>query len=613
MSKGPITGRYLSARILLALGLILFAALIAHYGSRSITADIDRTAAIADKLDAAQLLVSEITINLYGVSIAEDDSRAYSYRLDNKRVSEQLETAVTALEEISVEDWYGEETRNLIENPILDPFGQIRDLIFIIQPLTEVDGQWGEAARPRIKLALDLSRVIVPMVNRLQDAERAGIAKALTRAGRWSDMALALSAAFVALTGLAIFRPLVRHILSSQAELEHERQRAENASAAKSNFLATMSHEIRTPMNGVLGMAELLRAANLPERESKMVAVIQNSGGTLMRLLNDILDYSKMEAGKFQLDSQPFSPKSLCEDAIALFSGQAANKQIELSLETSGPLGASYLGDPARIRQIVANIMGNAVKFTESGSVKLKLGAGERQGDQQNLLIEITDTGPGIAEEELANIFEAFEQGKGDFGSRAGGTGLGLAICRNLAALMGGEISATSQPGVGSTFRIALRLKSDPSEAEDDPGSATVSERRGFAAPVGAFEDDALTTALANAGVALTFFETADALTAAMEEPLPDFIIGVCEEADDIWRLPRRLARRLDQRSSGGGRPKLFALTTASPTRCRQAGFDHAIQRSLPPGVITLQIASRLGGVEDLPDRSGRGATRKAS
>ncbi len=254
---------------------------------------------------------------------------------------------------------------------------------------------------------------------------------------------------------LAIFTD-VTEAKEREGELTRLLHRAEAADRAKSEFLANMSHEIRTPMNGVLGMAELLAKSNLDTRQKTFIDIIVKSGNALLTIINDILDFSKIDAGQMKLRKAPFDPVEAIEDVATLLSSSAAEKDIELIVRGDVAVRETVMGDAGRFRQIITNLVGNAVKFTEKGHVFIDLSSKPTGPGQMMLTVRIEDTGLGIPEEKLQSVFEKFSQVDTSSTRRHEGTGLGLAITAGLTELFGGRIDVESEYGRGSVFTVHL-------------------------------------------------------------------------------------------------------------------------------------------------------------
>jgi len=251
-------------------------------------------------------------------------------------------------------------------------------------------------------------------------------------------------------------------------ELVRARQAAEDANVAKSQFLATMSHELRTPMNGILGAAQLLQQPDLAAEEQRsLVSTILRSGHGLLALLNDILDLSKVEAGRVELEQLPFMPASLLEDTRSLFAGSARDKGLSLEVAWEGPADAVYRGDPGRLRQILNNLVSNAIKFSERGQVRVRgrRSAEQAAGGAELLEFQVADQGIGISAEKQHLLFQPFSQVDASTTRRYGGTGLGLSIVKGLCERMGGNAGVRSVPGHGSTFWFTVALQ--PGAPED--------------------------------------------------------------------------------------------------------------------------------------------------
>jgi two-component system, sensor histidine kinase len=295
----------------------------------------------------------------------------------------------------------------------------------------------------------------------------------------WSTPAFLLGLSIVPVIGLAlVIKVAVTQMKDAELEainaaqavlitdLAAARDRADAANAAKSNFLGVVSHELRTPMNGVLGAAQILQMSGLNDKQTEMVGIIRNSGDGLMRLLNDILDMTKIEADQMELRLQTVPTPDLIQQMIGPFSAQAEARGLAFVLDTAGDLPSHLVVDPLRLCQITQNLLGNAIKFTEQGTVGLSITASDDRDGRSRLKVSVSDSGIGIKPDDLERMFQPFAQVDDSSTRRFGGTGLGLSICHRLARLMGGDITVRSVPGEGSVFTFDACFDRDATRSD---------------------------------------------------------------------------------------------------------------------------------------------------
>ncbi|MCC2107253.1 MAG: response regulator, partial [Hyphomicrobiales bacterium] len=367
------------------------------------------------------------------------------------------------------------------------------------------------------------------------------------------------------------------------------RERAEAASEAKSRFLATVSHEIRTPLNGILGMTDLLASMKLDAEAQSYLAAIRTSGEALGTLIDEILDFSRIEAGRLELDCAPFELAPLIEGVVELVAPRAQGKGIEVAAHIAPDVPARLVGDAARLRQILINLGGNAVKYTDRGGVGLRV---SRRPDDR-IVFSVEDTGPGVPVEQRAAIFQEFERGDGSATAAHGGAGLGLAISRALAERMGGDLTLARSDTTGSTFQLACPLPAESAAAETPP---TLAGRRALIVARSAFEAPFLGEQLAAAGATVERAEGEDAamLVLAQRAP-PDVVIVDCALGE---QASRRIADAA--RAAHAGR----TLVLVSPFERRTMGrnvlgaFDGWLVKPVRHASLLARISDRLNGGE---------------
>ena len=378
----------------------------------------------------------------------------------------------------------------------------------------------------------------------------------------------------------------------AEQALVQAKEEAEAATRAKSAFLATMSHEIRTPLNGVLGMAQAMGRDELSTRQKERLDVIRQSGEALLAILNDVLDLSKIEAGKLELEATDFDVAELARAAHATFAATAQAKGLAFELSVDRAAKGVYVGDTVRVRQILYNLVSNALKFTEQGHVKVTVGRQRRA-----LTLTVCDSGIGIAPDKLASLFQKFEQADASTTRRYGGTGLGLAICRDLAEMMGGSIRAESTPGGGATFTVELPLRKVARTAprrmvRRGKGMPPLPAPGGRALRVLAAEDNSmnqlvLKTLLAQVGVEPVIVADGRAAVAAWESEPWDLILMDVQMPEMDGPTATAIIRAREA-GEGRGRTPIVALTANAMdhqvSEYRAAGMDDFVAKPIEAG-----------------------------
>ncbi len=372
----------------------------------------------------------------------------------------------------------------------------------------------------------------------------------------------------------------VRRLMASLSKAKEE---AEAATRAKSLFLATMSHEIRTPLNAILGMTHLLDRGVLTTQQRQQVDAIQQAGDSLLALISDVLDFSRIESGQLQLETIALDLNTLAQGILPMFIPMAEQKGLRLDSRIEAAAHGPYLGDRNRIRQILINLLGNALKFTESGWVRLEIRRIQDQGDTDTLLLQVSDSGVGIDSEQLERVFEEFTQSDSSVSRRYGGTGLGLTICRNLALLMGGDIQVESRPGEGSSFSVTLPLKrvSEVASTEAPMKPAPLPQKRILVVDDDRINRLFLQTLLSQDGHIVDIAVNGEeALKALGNNPVDLVLLDLHMPVMDGFETARRIRTLADAKRANIPIVALTAdVTEEAAAHCLRSGFDEVVTK----------------------------------
>jgi PAS domain S-box-containing protein len=386
------------------------------------------------------------------------------------------------------------------------------------------------------------------------------------------------------------------HRKEYERELLRERQRAEQASKAKGDFISMVSHEIRTPLNAIMGVAHLLGTTELSEKQQKLVRILRSSSDGLLNLINEILDLSKIESGKLTVEERPFDLRQLVHGLVCNLQVKAEEKGLAMEVEVDDRLPSRLLGDPVKIGQVLTNLVGNAIKFTATGSVKVALRESERTPETVSIELRVADTGIGIAADRLPHVFDDFTQAGYEISMKYGGTGLGLSISRKLVEMHGSRLEVESEPGRGTAFFFVLRLKiaepTVPAPADQDDDRQTLRGLRVLIADDNSVNVFVLTGFLRDWGAELDVVADGREAVEAVQERQYDLVLMDLHMPEvDGYEATRRIRSLPGEAFS---RLPIFAVSASTRIGHQHdletAGFTEFVGKPINPDILFAKI-----------------------
>jgi signal transduction histidine kinase/CheY-like chemotaxis protein len=470
----------------------------------------------------------------------------------------------------------------------------VQEFILTVYSLLKIESQGSQNFAPDLEKIRTLQAKILPKLDHAVLMNQTESESQLGKLQTIETLLLVFTLSLLLLEAYFIFRPMVRSISRLLRAAAEARETAIRATDAKSAFLATVTHEIRTPMTGVLGITEALLETDLPDRNREQVATLHRLSETLISMVNDILDYSKIEAGQLSLEKVEFNLPAIARDSFTLFHPTLEKKQIQFTMEIDPSLPQQVSGDPTRIRQIVTNFMSNAVKFTpEGGTITLGL-----KQVAKGIRFEVRDSGPGISEAHRPRIFGRYSQADSSISRKYGGTGLGLAICHQISEAMKGSIGFDSVEGQGSTFWFEVELENSKNLASEVASDSVISVAWGAGYTVLLVDDNAVNQKiiagqLSRMGFQVQWAENGRAAVQAASTSAFDLVLMDCEMPEMDGFEASREIRRIESGRNSNPVP-ILAMTGHSADNIRQRCLEAGMSAFVTKPIRREALASKL-------------------